>query len=110
MEQAGKNGILKVRLVSADPAPVAKGNNHWTIQVLDLSGKPVEGAAVQIKPFMPDHGHGTSIQPKVTPGEAGQFEISNLVLFMPGLWTVTFTVTTPTPTTDTAVFGFCIGG
>ncbi len=113
MEQTGASNTFSVKLTSINPNPVFKGNNAWTIQVVDKSGGPVTGASITVKPFMPDHGHGSSIIPQVTAGaDPGSYDISLLNLFMPGIWTVTIVVTTgtaPSTVTDQSVFTFCVG-
>ncbi len=113
MEQPGASNTFSVKLASINPNPVFKGNNAWTIQVVDKSGAPVTGASITVKPFMPDHGHGSSIIPQVTAGsDPGSYDISLLNLFMPGIWTVTIVVTTgtaPSTVTDQSVFTFCVG-
>ncbi len=109
MEQKGAAGALSVKLQSIDPNPVIKGNNDWKIQVVDASGAPVSDATITVKPFMPDHGHGSSITPQVAAGaDPGTYDVSLLNLFMPGIWTVTFDVTTQDNVTDSSVFTFCV--
>jgi hypothetical protein len=108
MQQAGHMGALSFVLSSSDPAPPTKGNNTWNVKLLDHAGSPVMGATIDVVPFMPDHGHGTSVTPVVTP-EADHYKIDPLYLFMHGLWNVTLTATSGA-VTDTAVFTFCIQG
>ncbi|HLU68919.1 MAG TPA: FixH family protein, partial [Kofleriaceae bacterium] len=64
----GERGNLSVVLVESDPGPPAKGDNAWTLQLVDADQQPVDGATVTVTPFMPDHGHGTPIDVEVTPG------------------------------------------
>ena len=109
MEVTGAKGVYRARLSAIDPAPAIKGTNAWTVEILDASGAPVDGATVTVKPFMPDHGHGSSIVPVVTAKTGGVYAIDSLVLFMPGLWQTTITVTGPAGV-DTAVFSFCVNG
>jgi hypothetical protein len=108
LTKTGTKGLSFV-LVSGDPAPPARGTNTWTLHVNDASGKGVDGAQLDVKPFMPQHGHGSSVEPTVTATGSGAYTIGNLYLFMPGLWTITITATTPS-VTDAAVFTFCIAG
>ncbi len=112
MEQPGASNTYSVKLASINPNPVFKGNNAWTIQVVDKNGAPVTGASITVKPFMPDHGHGSSIIPQVAPGsDPGSYDVTLLNLFMPGIWTVTIVVTTgtaPNTVTDQSVFTFCV--
>jgi hypothetical protein len=109
LEHMGSGGKLRFILVSSDPAPPAKGNNTWMLKVLDTAtGSPMTGATLMIKPFMPDHGHGTSVVPTITPmGEA--YELQKVNLFMAGLWEVTVTAQAGAMT-DFSIFRFCIPG
>ncbi len=115
MEQPGLAGNARVRLVVADPAPPAKGLNAWTLQVVDAGGAPIVGAVVTVKPFMPDHGHGSSLVPSATPTDAaGRSSVTGLELFMAGVWEVSVLVALPADAgvsaTDTAKLTFCVDG
>ena len=110
MEHQGRDGLLTFVIEAGDPAPPAKGNNTWTVKVVDGAGAPVGGATVTASPFMPDHGHPTSVVPQVTEGEGeGEYNISPLYLFMPGLWEITIQAVSG-DTTDSAKFSFCVQG
>jgi hypothetical protein len=109
--QASMDGSIKVSFVDAQPAPPSKGANTWTIQVTDAHGTPVAGAAISVKPFMPEHGHGSSATPIVTPkGADGTYQVTNIELFMAGLWQITFTVTPASGPNQAVVFTFCVEG
>jgi hypothetical protein len=122
LTKPGKNGLYTFVLTSADPAPPAEGIgpagiNTWTIKVLDASGQPVEGATMSLpvgtslwspsfNPFMPRHGHGTSIVTKVTNSGNGS---ATLVMdfAMGGVWQV-FVEADSGSTVDGAMFAFCM--
>ena len=106
------DGKIHVAFVDASPAPPAKGENSWTIEVTDADGKPVTGASIALKPFMPDHGHGSSITPQIKedPTAPGQYQVTLIDLFMPGIWQNTFTVTPASATAENVVFTFCVDG
>ena len=111
LEQHGKAGLLEAKLLTIEPLRVSKGDNAWKLQLLDAAGKPVDGATLTLKPFMPDHGHGSAIVPLVTPtGSDGQYAVTRLNLFMPGLWQITVNAEVPgSPVvTDAIVFSFCV--
>lgn len=95
-------------LVNAEPAPPRKGQNTWTLRLLDGSGEPVTGAELEATPFMPDHGHGAPLKPAVTEQADGTYRIERMIFQMPGIWETTIT-TTRGELTDEAVFTFCIG-
>jgi hypothetical protein len=107
----GESGVFSVSLLSISPAPTAKGDNSWQLRVVDADGAPVDGLTIAIKPFMPDHGHGSSITPQITPqGADGRYDITRLNLFMPGLWQITLSMTAASGAADKAVYTFCVGG
>jgi YtkA-like len=111
MTQASENGKFTLQMLNADPAPPAKGDNKWDIKLTDAAGAPLNDATITVKPFMPDHGHGTSIDAVVTPAGSGggEYSISPVNLWMPGLWQVTLS-TDAAGATDDVVLGFCIAG
>src|SRR5690242_1168531 len=55
--------LIKFELVNSMPGPPVKGTNTWTVKLLDMNNQPITDAAANMKvePFMPDHGHGTSV-------------------------------------------------
>lgn len=109
LERLGTGKAMKFVLVQGDPAPPSRGNNTWTLKIADASSKPITDATIEIKPFMPDHGHGSSVKPSATKNTDGSYKIDPLYFFMPGLWQVTFNATSGA-TSDTAVFTFCVAG
>lgn len=115
MEKSTVDSKFGVRLtevlVQDTPKPPDRGDNLWTFQVVDASGAPVDGAMVDVKPWMPDHGHGTNplhLDARLEP-QVGTYEVGPFDLFMGGFWEFTFTVDAA-GTTDTVDFGFCVEG
>jgi hypothetical protein len=111
LEHAGMAGALDFKLMSAMPAPPGFNNNTWIIQINSMSGgvvgAPATGATLIVTPFMPDHQHGTlpvSVQPMPT---AGQYQLSPVNMWMPGLWETTIDAQVGAAH-DTTVFRFCI--
>jgi hypothetical protein len=100
-------------LVQASPAPPAQYANVWTLKVTDPSGGSPSASQVALDPFMPLMGHGSDQVPTIAANADGTFTVTDVYLFMQGLWTVTVKVTqpvdggAPTPL-DSAVFEFCI--
>lgn len=109
MAKLGKDNRITFALMTAAPSPPSRGDNTWTVD-LSQGGAPISGAAVTVKPFMPDHRHGTSIPTVVTPDPSvpGRYQLAPVNLWMPGIWEVTITATPAGGTTDIAVFSFCI--
>src|SRR5579883_202186 len=114
MKKPGTMGHLQFVLQSSMPGPPYKGNNTWTVQLLDASGKPLSGAMFTWLPgdksvWMPEHGHGSQVTLQVTDNGDGTYAITPLYFFMVGLWQVTLQATV-NGMTDTAVYTFCVSG
>lgn len=112
LEKMGAMGTLDFKLMSIAPAPPARGDNDWTLQVFGLSsgvvGAPVDGATINVTPYMPAHMHSPAVTAAVTPtGMAGEYRLSPVNMWMQGVWEVTIRATTAT-TSDRAVYKFCI--
>jgi hypothetical protein len=113
LEHQGANGNIDFQMMSIDPAPnPARGDNTWVVQLNQMAsgvvGSPMDGATLEVTPFMPAHQHGTPVEVKVSPaGEPGQYTLSPVNLWMPGVWETTINVTSGS-TTDHAVYRFCI--
>lgn len=85
-----ENYVLSLQ--SASPAPPIRGENTWVIKVVDTSaGSPVE-CELDVTPFMPEHNHGSPTQPNVKRLGEGEYEITNIVFNMSGLWEMRFDV------------------
>lgn len=109
-ERPGVSGHFTLRMLEAQPAPAQKGDNTWKVRVTDAAGAAVTGATVKVTPFMPEHGHGTSIAATVTEDADGRYDITPVNLSMPGLWEVTFDVKSAQGTADRMVVWLCIEG
>ena len=101
-------GTYQIVLMSADPAPPAIGVNTWTIKAIDGAGNPMANPDLKVLPFMPDHGHGTSVKAAVTAQPDGTLSVTPLYLFMGGVWRVEFNP--QSGSADPADFFFCIAG
>ena len=112
LEHQGANGNIDFKMMSADPAPPSRGDNTWVVQLNTMSsgvvGNPMDGATLHVTPFMPSHQHGTPVEVEIAPaGQPGQYTLSPVNLWMPGVWETTIDVTSGS-TTDHAVYRFCI--
>lgn len=111
LSKTSSSGALKVAIVSSDPAPPTRYTNTWKVRVTDGGGAPIQNPSITVTPFMPDHGHGTSIHAVATPEADGTFTITPLYLFMPGVWRVTIALDRgDAGATDQVEFFFCIAG
>jgi len=104
-----KAGAYSVKLAQQDPTSPVIGVNTWTLELADATGQPVDSAMITIKPWMPDHNHGTQVVASATPMTvSGEYQVKPLYLFMAGLWQITFTVQAGTAAADTVVFSICL--
>jgi hypothetical protein len=106
LERPGELGVLTFRFSDLEPAPPARGNNVFHVQVNDAAGAALEvELAVDLR--MPDHGHGTSVKPV-------RYTVRPLYLFMPGVWRIEFDAYAPgasaEPALDRVALHFCVEG
>jgi len=126
-DAAAASGALTFILESdeigdAASAPAEPFTNIFTLKLADASGQPVKNATVSLptddqalgwpfskNPWMPLHGHGSSITPTVTNNGDGTYSISTY-FFMPGLWQIYIVAQTtgPDAVTDSAEYSFCL--
>jgi hypothetical protein len=115
----GEQGKYTFTLVQGVPAPPDLDGNVWTVKIVDATGASPALAQVGVSPFMPQMGHGSDQTPTVAAGAGGTFTLSDIYLFMPGLWTITLsvneiaadggtTVGKAPVAIDEAVYTFCI--
>ena len=92
--------------VSSDANPIPMRRIHtWTIQVADRTGRPVDGAAIQVSGGMPEHGHGLPTQPQVSATETpGRYRINGVRFSMTGWWVLNLAIRTPDGRADTVTF------
>lgn len=109
ISKPGENGLLSFKLVDFAPSPPARMLNAWTVEIATMSAvAPVENATLDVFPFMPAHGHGAGVEVEVTSmPTAGQYQLDDINLHMPGVWEVTITAESSAGT-DLAVFRPCI--
>src|SRR5665647_1652997 len=116
LQKTGINGMLDFRLMSATPAPPARGDNEWILQVRAMTsgvvGAPISNATIYVTPFMPKHQHGSPVDAEVTPmPTVGEYKLSPVNLWMPGLWETTIEVdATASSSADSVVYKFCLPG
>ncbi|HVU49691.1 MAG TPA: FixH family protein [Polyangia bacterium] len=84
-------GGLRIEVRWSPETPV-KGQDAAQLRFLDASGEVVDGLVVETVPWMPAHGHGTSIQPVSTPAGPGLVVASPVDLYMSGEWQLRMTI------------------
>jgi len=87
MSIASASGALHIDVRTSPTQPPEIGNGSWQFTITDeASGKPATGLSLDIVPWMPAMGHGTSTVPSVSDTGGGVYLIDEVVLFMPGQW------------------------
>jgi len=88
---ASTAGGLRVE-VRWSPATPVRGQDAVELTFRDDNGDLVDGLGVGVVPWMPAHGHGTSVEPTVTPTGPGVVVASPVYLYMPGEWQLRMTI------------------
>ena len=104
-------GDCALQVVETSPAPPDRGDNTWTVQVVDAAGAPVAVTGITGAPFMPAHNHGTS--PPDYPGASTDqvdWTVGPFDLFMPGLWELRLTIDRDENEQGQVVVPFCVEG
>ena len=81
----GQSSALTVA-VRTSPQPPPRGTIAVEFTVTNTAGAPIDDLSLAVRPWMPAHGHGTSVVPTVTPEGQGKYLSTNVDLFMPGHW------------------------
>jgi len=96
MTVSSQSGQLSIA-VRTSPQPPVRGTNDVELTITGATdGAPRDGLALDVKPWMPAMGHGTSIVPTVAPAMNGKYLVSGVDLFMPGLWQLRLSISGPT--------------
>jgi hypothetical protein len=85
------SGSLRVE-VRTDPQPPVRGAIRGQLFIADATGAGVDGLDVTVLPWMPAHGHGTSVSPGVTAQGGGLYLVDQLYLYMAGTWELRTTI------------------
>lgn len=86
-QDAEPSGDLLITLSWDQPPQV--GRNTLTVEIADAAGAEVAGATVEVTPYMPHHGHGSTESSVVTHEGAGLYRAFPVTLQMPGMWEIT---------------------
>jgi hypothetical protein len=89
-----ESGAYRVAVHSAPDAAPTRGVNTLQMVVTRASdGTAVTGLELDVVPWMPAMGHGASVKPTVhAEATPGVFTVTNVNLFMPGLWEIRTTI------------------
>jgi hypothetical protein len=87
-----KSGALTVAVCLSQEPPYA-GDLNAELTITQTSGNtPVDGLTLQVVPWMPQMGHGTSVVPTIEAEGGGKYLVNNLYLFMSGTWALQTTL------------------
>ncbi len=88
---AARSGEYTLQVVDADWVPeVGRTSVHLH---LSSRGGPVAASDLAVEPWMPQHGHGSSVRPRSTDLGDGTWLVEDLVFTMPGRWELRVTCT-----------------
>ncbi len=80
------SGAATVRVLGPSD-PLSRGASSLVFDISNTaSGVPIDGLAISITPWMPSMSHGASTLPTVTARGGGLYDVSGVVLVMPGAW------------------------
>ena len=101
--KATGKGLFHITL-SAKETLLKFGRNEVDLHVTDVKGADLEGAQVEITPWMPEHSHGTLWPPTVTEKGKGHYR-AVIPLTMAGHWELRIRIQKG-DLQDSAVFDF----
>ena len=86
IESQSEDGLFIIR-AQTEPWPPIVGNNTITLTVLDSRSKtPVEGAEVEVVPWMTVHAHGSSKKTRIQEKGQGIYVVESVYFTMAGDW------------------------
>jgi len=114
LAKTSEGGKFDVTLLDSVLAPPDRGENTFTLKVREnASGTMMAPDAIEVRPWMPQHGHG-STPPSFVPvagTEANSSVVGPINFFMPGLWELRVLVTPAgDQPAERTVFSFCVEG
>jgi hypothetical protein len=88
------SGALRIE-VRTSPQPPVRGVDAVQYTVTDAQNAPVLHLSLQVIPWMPAMGHGSSITPTVAEQGSGAYVLTDVDLVMPGAWQLQTTFSGP---------------
>ncbi len=107
VSKGGYNFTLTALAPAAPVQSVEPPGNTWTLSLTDPSGAPVTGATIVETSAMPEHMHSTTPGAVIEQG-GGAYELDDLVLPMPGLYSITFDFSPSSGDTESVAFPLCM--
>ena len=84
-------GNFRIEL-RTDPQPPVRGAQRGELVITGPAGDAADGLVVSVLPWMPAHGHGSSVVPSVSPQGGGRYLVDQLYLYMAGIWELRTTI------------------
>ena len=97
------SGGLQVE-IRTSPQPLIRGADAVQYTITDANHQPSSGLQLQVVPWMPDMGHGSSVVPTVAEQGGGVYLVSCVDLAMPGTWQLRTTFSGPVSDSATPAF------
>lgn len=80
------SGALRIEVRTAPTQPPPRGTCTVELFVADPNGAARDGLTIDVVPWMPAMGHGTSVKPTIRAQGQGRYVLTDVSLFMPGTW------------------------
>ena len=106
MVKKSEKGLFTLELAAAGGA-LKTGPNSLDLTLRDKNGKPVEGAKLNVVPWLPEKNHGVWEKPTVAERGAGKYRVDNVAIAIPGRWDLRVAVKKEAQE-DQAVFPFTV--
>jgi hypothetical protein len=81
-----ESGALQLAVRTAPAQPPPRGVITVEYTFTDAGGQARDGLDLSVTPWMPEMGHGASVEPEIEPLGDGRYDVSKLTLYMPGRW------------------------
>jgi hypothetical protein len=98
------HGQLAIEVRTGPSQPPGRGETDVKLVVRDAAGVLVEGLDIEVTPWMPLMGHGTSVTPAVLEGGGGTYFLRNVSMYMAGVWELRTKFSGPVMDSATPVF------
>jgi hypothetical protein len=90
--QTVTGNAVRVELRTAPSQPPIRGTDAAELAIFDAQGVPLDGLEVEVVPWMPSMGHG-STQPEVETMGNGRYRMERVSFPMPGKWELRLRIT-----------------
>lgn len=89
------DGAFRIEVRTAPNQPPTRGRTYVELRLSDAKGAPIDGAALEVVPFMPDMAHAAQTEPDVEPLGDGRYEVAPVDMVMSGRWDLLTTIEGP---------------